>query len=182
MSGLQNVCKKKKHNTHILIMIWLLVLIVLTGTVNLLTAHATESGAAEAGAGGMEDTAADVDDQKMNEMISWLTEQMEVGAMTTESDIRAAISLGEEKLGIRIPDGMTNALVTVIEKMQTLGLDSDFLIEQVAKLWQEYGDDIAGEGSKGFWATIWAAIKDFFVSVWNFIVDFITGLVKLIFK
>ncbi len=42
MRGLQNICKKRKYSIHIPIMIWMLVMILLTSTASLLTAHATE--------------------------------------------------------------------------------------------------------------------------------------------
>lgn len=133
-----------------------------------------------------ETKAADTDEPEadhgsMDEMISWLSAQMEEGMLTTERDIRAAISLGEEKFGITIPDEMTEALVTTVEYMQSAGLDSDFLTQQAEKLWQEYEDSVTAHGAGSFWEKLWNAVKDFFISIWNFIVDFIKGLIEVIF-
>lgn len=175
MRGLQNIYKKEKYSIYMRMMIWML-LILLTSMVSPLTARATESEAAvtESGAMGEEEEA-------VAEMVEWLTGQMAEGAMTTESDIRAAIALGEEKLGIQIPEAMTEALIKSVDTMQSLGLGSDFLTEQVANLWQEYGDEITGEAGKGLFTMIWEAIKNFFAGIWKFIVDFVTGLWELIF-
>lgn len=116
-----------------------------------------------------------------DKMISWLGEQLEEGMLTTESDIRSAIALGEEKFGVTIPDEMTEALVKVVEQVQSVGLGSDFLLERAAELWEEYGGHISMHAAKGFWEKLWDAVCGFFVSVWEFIVDFVKGFIKVIF-
>lgn len=120
-------------------------------------------------------------EERTEELADWLGEQMTEGQLTTEQDIRAAIELGEEKFGIIIPEEMTQALVKSVVYMQSAGLGTDFLVEEMAKLLQDYGSSVITQDHSGFWDTLWSAITDFFANIWKFIVDFVSGLIRVIF-
>ncbi len=152
---------KKRNKYHGYAVIAVLFLAILAGILRPLPVYAKE--------------------EKTEELVTWLGEQMQEGQLTTEQDIRAAIELGEEKFGITIPEEMTQALVDAVVHMQSAGLGTDFLIEQTAKLLQEYGSGVLTQEHSGFWDNLWHIIADFFVNVWKFIVDFVSGLVKVIF-
>lgn len=174
--------KRKIFRTYAAVIFYTAVLILLVCFLQPLSVRAAGDGSAEIDETQAADmNGSDADHESMDEMISWLSGQMEEGMLTTERDIRAAISLGEEKFGITLPDEMTEALITTVEYVQSVGLDSDYLVEQAAKLWQEYGDSATARGDGGFWEKLWNAVKDFFISVWNFIVDFVKGLIEVIF-
>lgn len=174
--------KRKIFRTYAAVIFCTAVLILLACFLYPLSVRAAGDGSAEIGEMKAEDmNRSDADHESMDEMISWLSGQMEEGMLATERDIRAAISLGEEKFGITIPDEMTEALITTVEYVQSVGLDSDYLVEQAAKLWQEYGNSVTAHGDSSFWEKLWNAVKDFFISVWNFIVDFVKGLIEVIF-
>lgn len=120
-------------------------------------------------------------EERTEELAAWLGEQMAEGQLTTEQDIRTAVELGEEKFGITIPEEMTQALVKTVVYMQSAGLGTDFLIDETAKLLQDYGSSVITQDHSGFWDNLWSAVTDFFVNVWKFIVDFVSGLIRVIF-
>ena len=174
--------KRKIFRTYAAVIFYTAVLILLACFLQPLSVRAAGDGSAENGETQAEDmNRSDADHESMDDMISWLSGQMEEGMLETERDIRAAISLGEEKFGITIPDEMTEALITTVEYVQSVGLDSDYLVEQAAKLWQEYGNSVTAHGDSSFWEKLWNVVKDFFINVWNFIVDFVKGLIEVIF-
>ena len=123
----------------------------------------------------------EVSEEDTTKLLCWLEEQMEQGALTCEEDILTAISLGEEKFGITIPEEMKNTLVVLMEKIHNLGLEPGVLLDEASDLYAEYGEMITQKSDQGFWTMIWNAIKDFFAAVWAFIVDFVKGLLELIF-
>lgn len=118
--------------------------------------------------------------QKTTKLLSWLEEQMQQGAVTCEEDMLTAISLGEEKFGITVPQGMKDAIVALMVNIQNLGLEPGVLLSEASNLYAQYGEYMNGTVDKDFFAMIWEAIKNFFVAVWEFIVDFVKGLLDLI--
>ncbi len=142
-------------------------------------AGAAESGAQEetdVGAGGS-GTRDEADGSgKVEELLSWLEGQLLEGSLTAEQDVRTAIEAGEERFGIRLPDGARDAIVSVVTGCQSLGLEPGFLVDQAAAIYERYGEDITEDSGGSIFRILWEAVKDLLLGLWNFLKDCFTYL------
>ncbi len=113
---------------------------------------------------------------KVEELLSWLEGQLLEGSLTAEQDVRTAIEAGEERFGIRLPDGARDAIVSVVTGCQSLGLEPGFLVDQAAAIYERYGEDITEDSGGSIFRILWEAVKDLLLGLWNFLKDCFTYL------
>lgn len=144
--------------------------------VNVGAAGSGVQGEADAGAAGSSAQDGADGSGKVEELLSWLEGQLLEGSLTAEQDVRTAIEAGEERFGIRLPDGARDAIVSVVTGCQSLGLEPGFLVDQAAAIYERYGEDITEDSGGSIFRILWEAVKDLLLGLWNFLKDCFTYL------
>lgn len=83
-----------------------------------------------------------VDDAKVEELIAYLKAKLAAGELETEEDIRNAVIEGEEKFGVDLSEEDINKIVSLMKKIETLGIDPELLLNQAKDLYDKFGDGI----------------------------------------
>ena len=83
-----------------------------------------------------------VDDAKVEELIAYLKAKLAAGELETEEDIRNAVIEGEEKFGVDLSEEDINKIVSLMQKIETLGIDPELLLNQAKDLYDKFGDGI----------------------------------------
>ncbi len=123
------------------------------------------------------------DSEQIEELIAFVKAKVAAGGLDTEEDIRAVITEGEEKFGVKLPEEQVQQIVDIMMKINELGLDPQMLIEQAEDLYSRFGTDflnnlgnldadaIKEEVGKsvvsGFFTQIVDSIKEFFAGLFS---------------
>lgn len=81
--------------------------------------------------------------EELDELLDFIKEKWDAGELYGEDSIRKAIEEGEEKFGVVLEDSVKDQIADGMEKLDSLGLDHDTVIELAKKLYREHGDEIA---------------------------------------
>lgn len=117
-------------------------------------------------------------------LIAWLKGKVAGGELDIgdEESIRAAIAEGEQTFGISLTEEDKQKIIALLKKLDSLGLNADYLLEQAQALYEKYGLSIvenaneaineAVEGAltsavKGFFENLKTSVSDFFRSLFS---------------
>lgn len=91
-----------------------------------------------------------VSEKEIEELIDWLKEKIDSGELDTgdEDSVRELIRQGEDEFDVELSEEETGNLVAILEKMNKLGMDSEYLVEQAEKLYSKYGKDVVNHTSE----------------------------------
>lgn len=92
--------------------------------------------------GELSEAAKNVDSEEIEQLIAWLKEKVANGELETDEDIRVAIKEGEAKFGVTLTEEEVQKVLHLMNKLESMGLDSEYLISQAEKLYNKYGADI----------------------------------------
>ncbi len=83
----------------------------------------------------------DVDSEEVESLIAWLKGKIAGGELDigNEASVKEAIEEGEEIFGVSLTDEEKNQIVSLLKKLDSLGLDADYLMDQAQKLYDKYG-------------------------------------------
>ena len=84
-----------------------------------------------------------LDEETVSELISFVTEKWDDGALKSEEGIRDAIAEGEDKFAVDIPKEAEDRIVQIGKKVGKLNLDSEKVAEKARELYDTYGDELA---------------------------------------
>lgn len=84
-----------------------------------------------------------LDDETVSQLISFVAEKWDAGALKTEQGIRDAIAEGEEKFETDLPKEAEDRIVQIGKKVGKLNLDSEKIAEKAKELYDIYGDELA---------------------------------------
>ncbi len=126
--------------------------------------------------------AENVSSDDIEKLIAYIKEKVANGELETDEDIRAAVEEGEERFGVSLTKEEIQRIVDLMNKLEGMGLNSDYLISQAEKLYSKYGADIVNHADEaiseavsdavanaagGFFQSIKNSVKDFFSSLFN---------------
>ena len=96
--------------------------------------------------------------------------------------MKAAIEEGAQKFGVTLSKEEIQKIVDLMNKLKSMGLDSEYLISQAEKLYHKYGEDIVNHADEaiseavsgavtgaanGFFQSIKDSVKDFWNSIFS---------------
>lgn len=119
-----------------------------------------------------------ISSQDIEGLIAYIKEKVAAGELNTEADIRAAIQEGESRFGVTLETSAVNQIVSLMNKLKSMGLDSSYLISQAEKLYQQYGTDLVNHAEEAISqavsqaatqaaGSLWENIKGAFQNFWS---------------
>lgn len=113
-------------------------------------------------------------------LIAWLKnkiagKELDIG---DEQSVREAIAEGEKTFGISLTDAEKNRIIELLKKLDSLGLNADYLMEQAQSLYEKYGLTIVENANEA----INEAVENAVVSAVKGFIQDLTGAVSDFFK
>lgn len=115
-------------------------------------------------------------------LIAWLKGKVAGGELDIgdEESIRAAIAEGEKTFGISLTEEDRQHIIGLLKKMDSLGLDAEYLLEQAQQLYEKYGLSIVENANEAIneavESALTSAVKGFFENLTTSISDFFKNL------
>ncbi|MCM1173733.1 MAG: DUF1002 domain-containing protein [Blautia sp.] len=115
-------------------------------------------------------------------LIAWLKGKVAGGELDIgdEESIRSAIAEGEETFGISLAEEDKQRVIGLLKKLDSLGLNADYLLEQAQNLYEKYGLGIVESANEAIneavESALTSAVKGFFENLANSIADFFRNL------
>ena len=115
-------------------------------------------------------------------LIAWLKGKVANGELDIgdEESIRAAIAEGEEAFGISLTEEDKQQIIGLLKKLDNLGLNADYLLEQAQYLYEKYGLSIVENANEAIneavEGALTSAFKSFFENLTNAVSDFFKNL------
>lgn len=115
-----------------------------------------------------------VSSDEIEELIAYIKEKVANGEL--DADVRAAIEEGRQKFGVSLSDEEIQKIVDLMNKLRSMGLNSEYLISQAEKLYNKYGTDIVNHADEAISEAVSGAVsgaaKGFFQSVKDSVKEF----------
>lgn len=83
----------------------------------------------------------DTDSNTANEVLDFVKEKVDTGALKSQEGMEQAIQEGKERFGVEIQPEDARKIVDTVQQLESVGVSADSLIEEAQKLYQEYGAD-----------------------------------------
>ena len=130
--------------------------------------------------GELAEAAKNVSSEEIEQLIAYIKEKVANGELETDEDIRAAIKEGESKFGVTLAEADIQKILDLMNKLESMGLDSEYLISQAEKLYNKYGADIVNRADEAITEAVNDAVSNaadgFFQSIKDSLTDFWNGL------
>ena len=123
-----------------------------------------------------------VDDAKVEELIAYLKAKLAAGELETEEDIRNAVIEGEEKFGVDLSEEDINKIVSLMKKIETLGIDPELLLSQAKDLYDKFGDGLLEDPESAIKDAAGNMVKSAFTEMVENIKTSITDFFKNLFR
>lgn len=126
----------------------------------------------------------DIGSDEVEALIAWLknkiaSKELDLG---NEESIRETIAEGESIFGITLSEDEKKQIIELLKKIDSVGLNADYLIEQAQDLYEKYGIAIVENANEAIneavGGAIKSAVKDFFQSI----SDAVSGFFKNLFS
>lgn len=124
----------------------------------------------------------EVSSDDVEALIEWLKNEIANGELDTgnEDSVRKTIEDGEKNFGIRLTEEEKQRIINLLKKMDSLGLNADYLIEQAQKLYEKYGLEIVENANEAIneavGNAVTSALKNFFQDLKKSVSDFFKNL------
>ena len=82
-----------------------------------------------------------VDADTANEVLDFVKEKADSGALDSEEGLKAALQEGKEQFGVEISEADAQKLVDTVQKLEDIGFSPDTVIDEAKDLYQKYGED-----------------------------------------
>lgn len=132
--------------------------------------------------GELAQAAKDVNGDEIEKLIAYIKEKVANGELETDEDIREAVEEGEERFGVKLTEEEIAKIINLMNKLEKMGLNSDYLISQAEKLYNKYGADIVNHADEAISEAVSNAVSNaagnFFQSIKNSVKDFFSSLFK----
>jgi len=127
---------------------------------------------------------AGVNNEDVEALIAWLKNMIATGKLDTsdEKSIRDTIAAGEAQFGVTLSKEEEDDIVNLLKKLDSLGLNGSYLINQAENLYEKYGSDVVNQASEAVNEAVEQAVsqatQSFFQSIKESFSDFFKGLFK----
>ncbi|MDD3659963.1 MAG: DUF1002 domain-containing protein [Lachnospiraceae bacterium] len=122
------------------------------------------------------------DDAKVEELIAYIKAKLAAGELETEEDIRNAVIEGEEKFGVDLSDEDVDKIVSLMKKIETLGIDPELLLSQAKDLYDKFGDGLLEDPESAIKDAAGNMVKSAFTEMVENIKTSITDFFKNLFR
>ena len=102
----------------------------------------------------------DVSGAEIEQLIAWLKEKTAKGELDSEENIRAAVAEGEEKFGVVLTEEEVQRILDLMDKLEGLGLNSEYLLSQAEKLYNKYGAEMVQHADEAITEAVSSAVAD----------------------
>lgn len=122
------------------------------------------------------------DADESEHVMKWLIDKAESGDvdLKDEESIRRAIEEAETEFAISFDEKEQDRIVTVLQKMDAVGIGTEEMLDQAKRLYQKYGEDVVQEANVVINDAVEGALKsatdNFFASMKKAVSDFFKGL------
>ena len=115
-------------------------------------------------------------------LIAWLknkiaSKELDIG---DEQSVRETIAEGEKTFGISLTETEKSQIIELLKKLDSLGLDADYLIDQAQKLYEKYGLDLVENANEAINEAVGnaftTAVKNFFQGIKNSVSNFFKSI------
>ncbi len=117
---------------------------------------------------------------EIEQLIAWLKEKVAKGELESEEDIRAAVKEGEEKFGVVLSEDEVKMILDLMGKLESIGLNSEYLLSQAEKLYNKYGADMVQHADEAISEAVSSAVNNaadgFFQNLKKSVKDFLGGI------
>lgn len=110
--------------------------------------------------GELSEAVKNVSNEDVEQLIAYIKEKVAAGELETQEDIRAAIIEGEERFGVKLSEEEIQKILDLMNKLKSMGLDSEYLISQAEKLYSKYGADIVNRADEALTEAVNDAVRD----------------------
>ena len=122
------------------------------------------------------------DDEDIEELIAYIKGKLASGELETEDEIRDAIIEGEEKFGVTLSDEDIEKIISLMKKIEKLGIDPEMLLSQAKDLYDKFGDSILEEPEKAIKEAAGSAVKNAFEKMAESIKTTVTNFFDSLFQ
>ncbi len=121
-----------------------------------------------------------VSNEEIEQLIAYIKEKVANGELETDEDIRAAIKEGEAQFDVTLAEEDIQKIIDLMNKLESMGLNSEYLISQAEKLYDKYGADLVNRADEAISEAVNDAVSHaangFFESIKASFMDFWNGL------
>lgn len=126
----------------------------------------------------------DVSSDDVEALIAWLknkiaSKELDLG---NEESIRETIAEGESIFGITLSEDEKTQIIELLKKLDSVGLNADYLIEQAQDLYEKYGIVIVENANEAINEAVGGAIKSAVKDFLQSISDAVSGFFKNLFS
>ena len=122
------------------------------------------------------------DSDEVEALIAWLKGKIASGELDIgdEESVRAAIAEGEQNFGVSLSEEEKQKIINLLKKLDSLGLNAEYLIVQAQSLYEKYGLGIVENANEAIndaiGNAVTSAIKGFFENIATSISEFFKNL------
>lgn len=117
--------------------------------------------------GELAEAAKNVSSGEVEQLIAWLKEKVAKGELDSDADIRKAVEEGEAKFGVSLTDEEVQMILDLMNQLESMGLNSEYLLSQAEKLYNKYGTDIVAHADEAISEAVSNAVSDAADGVWQ---------------
>lgn len=117
--------------------------------------------------GELTEAARNVSSEEIEQLIAWLKEKVAKGELESDADIRTAINEGETKFGVTLSEEEVQLILDLMNKLKSMGLNSEYLLSQAEKLYNKYGADIVNHADEAISEAVSSAVSNAADGVWQ---------------
>ena len=83
-----------------------------------------------------------------NKILQFVEKKIENGNWETEQGIKDAIVEGEKEFGVTLTKEQKELILSVIEKIKSLGIDPEYLVKQAENIYEKYSEELKEDVSE----------------------------------
>ncbi len=124
----------------------------------------------------------DISSEDVEALIAWLKNKIASGELDTgdADSVAKVIEEGEANFGITLTDKEKQQIIDLLKKLDSLGLNAEYIIDQAQKLYDKYGISFVENANDAINEAVGNAIttaaKNFFQNIKKTVTDFFKNL------
>ncbi|MBO5208156.1 MAG: DUF1002 domain-containing protein [Lachnospiraceae bacterium] len=132
----------------------------------------------------LQNVQSDVTSEEVEALIAWLKGKIANGELDTgdEESVRKAIAEGEQTFDITLTEEEKEQIISLLKKLDSIGLDADYLIDQAQQLYEKYGLEIVENANEAINEAVESAVETAAKNFVQEVKESITGFFKDLFS